>query len=135
MTPKASVDDDLGFDQPASEKKRWTRWLRPRRLATLVLLPALLSSPFWGPRAARRMAYFHVRRVEIFGARYVSPSDILARLHVDTLASVWEPTEPLAARVARHPEIAHAVVRRRLPGTLVVEVTERVPVALIPTPD
>ena len=92
----------------------------------------VLASPLWGPLLMRRMAFFHVKRVEILGARYVAPSDILARLHVDTLVSVWDPTSPLVARVESHPEIQHAVVRRKLPGTLVVEVTERMPVALIP---
>jgi cell division septal protein FtsQ len=92
----------------------------------------LLASPLWAPLFMRRMAFFRVRRVEILGAHYVAPSDILARLHVDTTASVWDPTKPLAARVAAHPEIQTAVVRRQLPGTLVVEVAERVPVALVP---
>ena len=82
----------------------------------------------------RRMAFFRVRRIEILGARYVTPGDILARLHVDTLASVWNPTAPLVERVATHPGIRSAVVRRKMPGTLVVEVTERPPIALVPTP-
>lgn len=93
----------------------------------------VLASPLWAPLIMRRMAFFHVRRVEILGARYVAPSDILTRLHVDTLASVWDPTAPIVARIESHPEIQHAVVHRKLPGTLVVEVTERVPVALIPS--
>ena len=79
----------------------------------------------------RRMAFFRVRRVEILGAHYIAPGDILARLHVDTMASVWDPTNPLVARVAtpsRDPECRRS---RKLPGTLVVEVTERVPVALV----
>jgi cell division protein FtsQ len=101
-------------------------------LAGIVAL-ALLTSPLWAPLVFRRMDFFHVRRVEIFGAHYVAPSDILARLHVDTTASVWDPTAPLVARVAGHPEIAHATVHRKLPGTLVVDVTERVPVALVRT--
>jgi cell division protein FtsQ len=92
----------------------------------------LLGSPFWGPLLLRRLAFFRVHRVEIIGARYVAPRDILSRLHVDTMASVWDPTGPLAARVAGHPEIARAVVRRKLPGTLVIEIVERVPVALVP---
>jgi cell division protein FtsQ len=75
-----------------------------------------------------------VHRVEIVGARYVAPRDILSRLHVDTMASVWAPTGPLAARVASHPAIQHAVVRRKLPGTLVIEIVERVPIALVPAP-
>jgi cell division protein FtsQ len=80
----------------------------------------------------RRMAFFHVKRIEILGAHFVAPGDILARLHVDTLASVWDPTAVLEARVAGHPEISAVDVRRKLPGTLVVTVTERAPVALVP---
>src|SRR4051794_20679358 len=83
----------------------------------------------------RRMAFFHVRRIEIVGAHYVAPSDILPRLHVDTMQSVWNPTEPLVARVLTHSGIERAVVRRKLPGTLTVEVTERIPVALVPAPN
>ena len=109
--------------------------LLPRKyklaLAGIVLLLAV-TSRFWGPLLMRRMDYFRVRRVEIVGARYVAPSDILAKLHVDTTASVWDPTSALAKRVASHPEIQHVAVRRKLPGTLVIEVTERVPIALVP---
>jgi cell division protein FtsQ len=108
----------------------WTRRMRLAVLAIIVMIAA--GSPFWGPLILRRMAFFHVHRIEILGARYVAPSDILGRLHVDTMASVWDPTAPLAARVAMHPEVAHADVHRKLPGTLVVRVTERVPVALVP---
>jgi cell division septal protein FtsQ len=102
--------------------------------AALVAIGLLLvvTSPLWGPLVMRRMAFFRVRRVEILGARYVAPSDILSRLHVDTLASVWDPTAPLAARVASHSEILHADVHRKLPGTLVIEIVERTPVALVP---
>jgi len=101
-------------------------------LAGIVVLLAV-TSRFWGPLLMRRMDYFRVRRVEIVGARYVAPSDILAKLHVDTTASVWDPTSALVARVASHPEIQHVAVHRKLPGTLVIEVTERVPMALVST--
>jgi cell division protein FtsQ len=107
-----------------------TRRLKLALFGIAALL--VVGSPFWGPLVMRRMAFFHVKRIEILGARYVAPSDILARLHVDTLASVWDATSPLAARVMAHPEVERAVVRRKLPGTLVIEVIERVPVALVP---
>ncbi|MDB4875915.1 MAG: ftsQ [Gemmatimonadetes bacterium] len=99
----------------------------------LVGIAALLfvASPLWAPLFLRRIAFFHVRRIEILGTRYLAPSDILARLHVDTTASVWDPMAPLELRVAGHPEIERAVVRRKMPGTLVIEVTERIPVALV----
>jgi cell division protein FtsQ len=92
----------------------------------------LLAMPLWGPRALSRLAFFRVRKVEIVGARYSDPAELLARLHVDTSHSVWEPLPPLADRVGGHPEIAHAEVTRKLPGTLVVQVEERRPVALVP---
>ena len=97
-------------------------------IATLLAV----GSPFWAPLFLRRIAFFHVHRIEILGTQYVAPSDLLARLRVDTNASVWDSTEPLARRLAGHPEIQHVGIHRRLPGTLVIEVTERVPVALVP---
>lgn len=95
----------------------------------------VLSSAFWGPMLLRHLAFFRVRRVEILGAHYVVPGDILSRLRVDTTASVWDPTKPLVARVAAHPEIQSVAIRRKLPGTLVVEVVERTPIALVPSRD
>lgn len=106
---------------------------RPIRVALVALGAVLvLGSPFWGPLVMRRMTFFRVHRIEILGAHYVSSSDILARLNVDTMKSVWDPTGPLAARVESFPEVAKAVVNRKLPGTLVVQITERIPVALVP---
>jgi cell division protein FtsQ len=102
-------------------------------LAGLVTL-ALLSTPLWGPRVLGRLSFFRVRRVEILGARYTSPAELLDRLRVDTTHSVWEPLEPLAARVRTHAQVESVTVTRRLPGTLVVRVRERHPVALVNAP-
>jgi cell division protein FtsQ len=99
-----------------------------------VALAILASSPLWAPLVLRRMSLFRVRRVEIRGARYLAPSDILARLNVDTLASVWDPMSPLVSRIEGYPGVARANIHRKLPSTLVVDVVERVPVALIATP-
>jgi cell division protein FtsQ len=110
----------------------------PRPLWHLIVAAAAvviaLASPWWGPRVLAQLAYFRVRRVEILGARLVQPSDILSRLHVDTLSSVWQPLAPLEERIASHAGVRSVRVGRRLPGTLVVEITERWPVALVPTP-
>ena len=127
-------EDSASRDSPESEGRRTESLLSRKYKFALIGIVLLLAatSRFWGPLLMRRMDYFRVRRVEIVGARYVAASDILAKLHVDTTVSVWDPTSALAARVASHPEIQHVVVHRKLPGTLVVEVTERVPVALVP---
>lgn len=79
------------------------------------------------------MDFFRVRRVEIEGLRYAAPDAIVSRLRVDTLASVWDDLSPLEARVAEHSQVRAVRIRRKLPGTLVVVVTENPPVALVST--
>jgi cell division protein FtsQ len=110
--------------------RRWP-W---KPIALTVALVAALLAPLWGPRVLAELAYFRVRRVEIVGARLIPTSDILNRLHVDTLSSVWQAMQPLEDRIASHVGVQSVRVSRRLPGTLVVEIIERQPVAFVPTP-
>lgn len=114
---------------PSGGAPRISRW---RLAAGGVLAIVLLASPLWGPRVLGTLAFFRLRKVEVLGLRYTPPGDILDRLRVDTSNSVWEPLAPLVARVASHPQVAGVVVTRKLPGTLVIDVTERRPVALVP---
>jgi len=115
---------------PEPERQPSPRW-KLALLGAAVLL--IVCSPIWGPSIFRRLAFFRVRHVEIVGARYIVPREILDRLRVDTLASVWDPTVPLVRRVAGHPLVRSVTIGRRLPGTLVLQIDERLPVALIPT--
>jgi cell division protein FtsQ len=115
-------------EQTGRSSRRW-RWAL---LAVSILV--LATSPLWGPRALRHLAFFRVRRVEILGARYTSPTELLERLRVDTTRSVWDPVAPLEARIRSHAQIESVMVTRKLPGTLVVEVKERHPVALVSGP-
>jgi cell division protein FtsQ len=103
-------------------------------LAVLLCLSggALVSGPWWGPMALSRFDYFHVRRIEFEGLRYARAADLVATLRVDTTQSVWQALGPLARRVAANPIVASAEIERRLPGTLVVRLSERIPVALAP---
>jgi cell division protein FtsQ len=119
---------------PGSLGARWSGLPRGWRAAA-VALPALLvlAAPWWGRWLLAQLTFFHVRRVEIQGARYVAPRDIVIRLRVDTTSSVWDDLRPLERRVAQHPQIASVAIERKLPGTLVVRVTENLPVALLPT--
>jgi len=120
------VSDAAGAAARATPRfSRW--WL----LGGTALVVALMAAPFWGPRLLAKLAFFRVRKIEVVGLRYTPPAEVLQRLRMDTTHSVWEPLEPLGARVAAHPQIERAVVTRKLPGTLVVDVTERRPVALV----
>jgi cell division protein FtsQ len=113
------------------EQPRWRR--RVKRVGQLSALLALMALPWWGRALLREMDFFRVRRVEIEGARYAAPDEIVSRLRVDTTASVWDDVTPLEARVREHPQVRDARIRRKLPGTLVVVVTENPPVALVST--
>lgn len=100
-----------------------------------LFLVALVMTAAWAARAgARQMAFFRVRTVEIRGTHYLQPNEIVARLKVDTLASLWDDLEPLRQKVLRHPQVDDVRIERRMPGTLVVIVRENLPVALIQTP-
>ena len=111
---------------------RWRRLLRA--VVRSGLLVAVVSSPWWGLAALRSLDFFRVQRVELEGVRYAAPDEIVSRLRVDTTASVWDNVSPLEARVAEHPLVRTVRIRRKLPGTLVVVVTEKPPVALVNTP-
>lgn len=120
-------------EAPASRPPRaWSAGRIARVAIGLGVVGVVLSAPAWGPRALSRLAFFHVRRVELEGVRYASAAELVARLRVDTLTSVWTELAPLERRVATHPMVERARVARRLPGTLRVLVDERAPVAMAP---
>jgi len=114
----------------------FSRIAPPLSLRTLVLgasVALTASAPWWGPPALSGLTYFRVQRVQITGIRYASASDIYAKLEVDTSSSVWQGVEAMEARVEELPQIANAEIDRDLPATLVVNVTEKQPVALVAT--
>lgn len=100
-----------------------------------LALATLVAVPWWGRAALKHLDFFHVRMVEVAGTRYLDPAVVVQRLEVDTLTSVWDELSPLAQRVRTHPLVREVRVDRRLPGTLVVRVTERTPVAFVVTGD
>lgn len=106
---------------------------RLRRGAVALAALVLLTSPWWARLIASQLSFFRIRRVEIVGVRYLAPSDILARLRVDTTRSVWDDPTPLERRVAAHPQVANVSIGRKLPGTLVVNVVENMPIAMVST--
>jgi cell division protein FtsQ len=123
------VSEDSGSGRPPSWAAR--HW----RLALFGIgALLLLASPLWAPSALRGLAFFRVRKVEILGSRYTAPAELLERMRVDTTRSVWDALAPLEARVRSHPQVESVTVTRRLPGTLVVRVSERHPVALVNGP-
>lgn len=119
---------------PTSAPPALPRWKkRLRTVAVLLILTALLTSPIWGSAILRSMDFFRVRRVEVEGSRYTAADEIVALMQVDTTASLWDDLDPLEARVREHPQVKEVRIGRRIPGTLVVRVTEDPPIALVNT--
>jgi cell division protein FtsQ len=91
----------------------------------------VVASPWWGRALLHRLDFFRVRRVEIDGARYVSPDEIVSRLKMDTTASLFDDVAPLEKRVRQHPSVRDVRIERKPPGTLIVRITENLPVAFV----
>ncbi|MDQ3697128.1 MAG: FtsQ-type POTRA domain-containing protein [Gemmatimonadota bacterium] len=111
-----------------SERRVW------RAVGALTAFSLMAAAPWWAPAALSELSYFRVRKIEVVGATFLSPADVYARMAVDTSTSVWVEVSELERRVAAHPQVREVDVERRLPGTLVVRVTENLPVALVPSP-
>ena len=110
----------------AQPRARW------KVIAVIVVLVLLAPAPWLARRGASRLAFFHVRKIEVVGTRFLSPDSIAARLRIDTARSVWDDTAPLEQRALALPQVGAVSISRKLPGTLVVTVSEKIPVAFVP---
>lgn len=101
----------------------------------LGLAAAALVIGLGSPALARRMSFFRVRRVEFAGLRYAAPDEVLAALRIPPKLSVFDDLRPIEARANAIRGVARATVRRRLPGTIRVDVDEMAAVAVTPVAD
>jgi cell division septal protein FtsQ len=76
--------------------------------------------------------FFQVRRVEFVGVEAINPADLAEALKIPANGNLFDDLSPYQKRALAFPGTRSAEVRRRLPGTLVVEVTEAQAVALAP---
>jgi cell division septal protein FtsQ len=84
--------------------------------------------------AASDLETFRITDVEITGLEILERGEILGMLALDDPSSIWSEMEVFEERLARHPLLKEVRVRRKIPGTLLVDVKERRAVALAPTP-
>lgn len=108
---------------------RWTRWLGIAGVAALGVL-----APTHVPKALAHVNAFRVADVNVSGLVWADRAEILAWGGIGSATNVWEPLDELATRIETHPLVISAEVRRNLPRGLAVEVRERTPVGLVPTP-
>jgi cell division protein FtsQ len=109
---------------------------RPSRLRRRLIIIGVLivaTSPWWATPLLKRMDYFRVRHVEVRGARFTSPEEVLRRVAVDTTFSIWNDLGPLEERLSDLKHVESIRISRRFPATLVVRLQEFEPVALVPS--
>jgi len=104
-----------------------------------ILTATLAFAGMWAggslvPEALASMETFRVTDVQIRGLRYLPREEAMALLDVDPLTSVWTDIDAHAEGLRSHTLVKAVRIERLMPGTLLVEVTERRPVALVPTP-
>jgi len=107
------------------------RSLRWRAVGIAAAAAVLLAAPWWGRPVLSHLSFFRVRHVEVNGYRYLQPVDVLKRLRIDTTTTVWTDLGELEHRVKMHPQVKSVTIDRNLPGTLVVHVTENLPLAYV----
>ena len=127
MTAAARV----GTEPVVAVPLHWKQLVGRGILATVACLAIYVGLP----RVLGTLDYFHVQTVQLEGARFLTPTAVISALGADTSASVFDDPLLFAAKVEKIPLVASARVRRRLPGTLVVTIVERTPVALVATRD
>lgn len=102
-----------------------------RRLRVLVSVAAAVATGVAG-WLLTRSPLLDVDRIRVEGASRVDPAEVLAAAGLRRGMAMTDVAErAAAARVRRVPWVAAASVRRDWPGTVVIAVRERVPVATV----
>lgn len=101
-----------------------------RRFATVALVLAGAAGAVFGPRVLREVDLFTVRSVEVTGTRYMEPYSVVRAAGIDTASNLFDDADAWREGILALPLAVDVEVRRRLPGTLILDVVESEPVAL-----
>lgn len=101
----------------------------------LGVATVLVVTAAFAPLAMRRFDGFRVQRVEVVGARYLSPEIAAAVSGITTASNIFDDPTPWLDSLLAHPLVVEAAVERRLPGTVRLIIAESKPVAFARTPE
>jgi cell division protein FtsQ len=108
-----------------------------RGIRLLVLVSVTMVLALALPRVREALAgadFFRVVDVTVEGHRYLAPELIVSAAALSPETNLWEDHALAVARLRDHPGVREARILRRPPGHLILEIVEREPVALLPTP-
>ena len=107
--------------------------MRRRVLVITAGLVTLVLAIAFSPMVLRHVAFFRIRQVELIGVRFHSPGRLVEALAIAPDRNLFEPLRDIEERAVQLPGVVYAKAKRRMPGTLTIEVEERVPIAFAPT--
>lgn len=115
---------------------RLLRTASTRQTILLAILGVELAAVLWvyGPRWLRHMDIFRVRRVEVVGNSYLPAATALRVSGITAGDNVFDDLSVVRERLLKLRMVQSVKVQRRLPGTVVIRITEVKPVALVPIP-
>jgi cell division protein FtsQ len=103
------------------------KWLLGIVLSVDGVLALLLAYLFF-----LHMPYFNLQQVDITGIRRLSRAEVVEASEVEAgINLLTVDLQSIASRLKRHPWIRSAVVYRRFPGQLIIEIEERTPRAIL----
>jgi cell division protein FtsQ len=126
---------DKRFSRPDSSdttevRKRNRVLLKTLLIATITIdgvLALLLAYLFF-----LHMPYFNLQNVEVIGSRRLSRAEVVEASETEAgINLLTVDLTAIAARLQRHPWIRSASVYRRFPGSLIIEIEERTPRAIL----
>ncbi|HSJ14745.1 MAG TPA: FtsQ-type POTRA domain-containing protein [Longimicrobiales bacterium] len=98
-------------------------------LLVMLVTAVAAAGAYLAPRALRHMAAFHVQHVEVTGTRYLGAEEVLAASGIVATSTLFDDFERWRGTLLRHPMIVDVAIARRLPATVVLHITETVPLA------
>jgi hypothetical protein len=104
----------------------WRRWLAGIVVAGSVVLAAVMAPDF-----LRELDAFRVQQVEVSGSRFLEPYAAVEAAGIGEASSVFDDVRAWQAGILALPLVEEVTVRRRLPSTILIEVREVEPVALV----
>jgi len=109
-------------------------WLGPlRTLAGFGLIAGISISVAWGARRYLMTSpRFGLEKVEMEGQRLRTKDDLLARAGIKMGQNVFTiDLDAARTKMLGDPYVEHATLARRLPDTIIVDIEERVPAAVV----
>ena len=127
-----------------NRKRNARRWRHYIRVGSVILTLMVVAVALYGWRkqgmaalaAVRQLIvespYFAVREIQVRGGEQFGGQEIVALAGLQQGMNMWR-IEPAAIekKIAKHPWVRRALVRREFPRRVVIEIEERIPKAIV----